>query len=110
MALQIAPTREHIAQTAFSSELAEFTDERPLSHEIVRKFIIERHSHVPADAEVEAAWTLATYELQEAVASFETAFSVAIKIATTQMAPVLDGLHWRVETVDEPILWPVIVL
>jgi hypothetical protein len=105
MALQIARTREHIARTAFSSELAEFTEERPPSHEIVRKFIAERHGHTPDEPEIEAAWTLATYEMQESVASFETAFGVSIKIATTQMSPLLDGMHWRVETVDEPVLW-----
>jgi hypothetical protein len=105
MALQIARSREHIAQTAFSSELAEFTEERPPSREIVHRFINERHGHTPEDAEVEAARTLATFEMQEFVASFDTAFSVSMKNATTRMAPLLDGLHWRVETVDAPVLW-----
>jgi hypothetical protein len=105
MALQIARTREHIAQTAFASELAEFTEERPPGRDVVRRFIIERHGHTPEDPEVEAAWTLATVEMQESVASFEMAFSVSMKNATTRMAPLLDGLHWRVETVDAPVLW-----
>ena len=74
MALQIARTREHIAHSAFTSELAEFTDERPLSREVVRSFIIERHGHKPEDPEVEAAWTLATYEMKESVPSFDQAF------------------------------------
>lgn len=105
MALQIARTRERIAHTAFTSELLEFTDERPLSHDAVRMFITERHGHTPEDPEVEAAWTLATYEMQESVSSFEMAFSVAMENATIRMAPLLSGLHWRVETVDAPILW-----
>ena len=105
MALQIARTRERIAHTAFTSELREFTDERPLSHDAVRMFITERHGHTPEDPEVEAAWTLATYEMQESVSSFEMAFSVAMENATIRMAPLLSGLHWRVETVDAPILW-----
>jgi hypothetical protein len=105
MALQIARTRERIAHTAFTSELLEFTDERPLSHDAVRRFITERHGHTPEDPEVEAAWTLATYEMQESVSSFEKAFSVAMENATIRMAPLLSGLHWRVETVDAPVLW-----
>jgi Protein of unknown function (DUF4238) len=105
MALQIARTRERIAHNAFTSELLEFTDERPLSRDEVRRFISERHGHTPEDPEVEAAWTLATYEMQESVSSFEKAFSVAMENATIRMAPLLSGLHWRVETVDAPILW-----
>jgi hypothetical protein len=105
MALQIARTRERIAHTAFTSELLEFTKERPLSCEAVRRFITERHGHTPEDPEVEAAWTLATYEMQDSVPSFEKAFSVAMENATIRMAPLLGGLHWRVETVDAPILW-----
>jgi hypothetical protein len=105
MALQIARTRERIAHNAFTSELLEFTEERPLSRDEVRRFITERHGHTPEDPEVEAAWTLATYEMQESVPSFEKAFSVAMENATIRMAPLLGGLHWRVETVDAPILW-----
>ena len=86
MALQIARTRERIAHTAFTSELLEFTDERPLSHDAVRRFITERHGHTPEDSEVEAAWTLATYEMQESVSSFEKAFSVAMENATALAA------------------------
>jgi hypothetical protein len=105
MALQIARTREHIAQSAFTSELAEFTNQRPLSREAVRELIIERHGHTPDDPEVEAAWTLATYEMKESVPCFDQAFSIMIENATTSLAPLLDGMHWRVETVDAPILW-----
>jgi hypothetical protein len=91
MALQIARTREHIAQTAFASELAEFAEKRPPSREVVRKFILQRHGHTPEDAEVEAAWTLATFEImQERV---RQGVSISMEIATTKMAPLLDGLH-----------------
>ena len=106
MALQIARTREHIAQAAFGSELAEFTEERPPSRETVRRFIHERHRHEPKDAEVEAAWTLATFELMdESPPSFDYAFSIALGVATTKLAPLLGELHWRVELADQPILW-----
>jgi hypothetical protein len=72
MALQIARTREHIAQTTFEVELAEFTEERPPSRETVRAFIRQRHRHDPDDAEVEGAWTLAAIALtQETVPSFD---------------------------------------
>jgi hypothetical protein len=43
--------------------------------------------------------------MQESVSSFEKAFSVSMENATIRMAPLLSGLHWRVETVDAPILW-----
>jgi Protein of unknown function (DUF4238) len=35
----------------------------------------------------------------------EKAFSFAMENATIRMAPLLSGYHWRVETVDAPILW-----
>ena len=105
MALQIARTRERIAHNAFTSELLEFTDERPLTQDAVRRFITERHGHTPEDPEVEAAWSLATFETQDFVPSFEKVFSVSMENATIRMAPLLSGLHWRVETVDAPILW-----
>jgi hypothetical protein len=69
-------------------------------------FIRERHGHEPEDAEVEAAWSLATFEIMhESPPSFDDAFSISMDMATTQLAPVLDALHWRVEVADEPILW-----
>ena len=106
MALQIARTREHIAQATVAAELAEFTEDRPPSRETVRRFIIERHGHTPNDVEVEAAWTLASFEVMQGLPpSFDEAFSVSMDIATTKLAPLLDGLHWRVEIADTPILW-----
>lgn len=106
MALQIARTREHIARTAVASELAEFTEERPPSRDVVRRFIHERHGHAAEDAEVEAAWSLAAFEIMQAsVPSFNEAFSISMEVATTQLAPLLGALHWRVEIADAPILW-----
>jgi hypothetical protein len=43
--------------------------------------------------------------MQDFVPSFEKVFSISMENATTCMAPLLSGLHWRVETVDAPILW-----
>jgi hypothetical protein len=98
--------REHIAQTTFASDLAEFTEERPPSRDIVHRFIQERHGHSPEDAEVEAAWSLATFQImQGSLRSFDEAFSNSMGVATTQLAPLLGELHWRVETAEAPILW-----
>lgn len=106
MALQIARTREHIAQTTFASELAAFTEECPPSRETVRMFIREHHGHEPEDAEVEAAWTLAAFAIMhESPPSFDQAFSIAMEVATTRLAPVLGERHWRVEIAGQPVLW-----
>jgi hypothetical protein len=106
MALQIARTREHIAQATFVSELAEFTEERPPTQPSVRRFIQERHGHDPEEPEVAAAWTLAVSQLQQgSPPSFDEAFSISMDIAIRRLAPLIDGLHWRVETTVSPILW-----
>ena len=106
MALQFARTREHISKSMFVPELAEFTADRPPSRDVVCKFIQERYHHTPDDAEVEAAWDFATLQMMhESVPSFDQAFSLSMQIATTTMAPLFDGLHWRVEITDAPVLW-----
>ena len=106
MALQFARTREHISKSMFVSELAEFSEDRPPSRDVVRKFIQERYHHTPDDAEVQAAWDLAAYlMLHESVPSFDQAFSISMGIATTTMAPLFDGLLWRVEITGAPVLW-----
>jgi hypothetical protein len=106
MALQFARTREHISKSMFVPELAEFTADRPPSRDVVRKFIQERYHRTADDAEVEAAWDFATLQMMhESVPSFDQAFSLSMQIATTTMAPLFDGLHWRVEITDAPVLW-----
>jgi Protein of unknown function (DUF4238) len=73
---------------------------------VVRRFIIERHSHTPDDPEVEAAWNLAVFQIMhESPPSFDLAFSISMDVATTKIAPLLDGLHWRVESARAPVLW-----
>jgi hypothetical protein len=71
-----------------------------------RRGILERHGHEPDDPEVEAAWTLAAFEIMhESPPSFADAFSISMDVATTKIAPMLDGLHWHVEITDAPVLW-----
>jgi hypothetical protein len=107
LALQIARTREHVAQATFPAELADFTHEIPPSRDTVLAFIRERHRHEPADAEVEAAWTLDAVAIKEGEPppSFDEMFPMSMDVATTKLAPLLDQRHWRVEATDQPVLW-----
>jgi Protein of unknown function (DUF4238) len=86
--------------------LAAFTAERPPTRETIRSFIRERHKHDPAQAEVEAAWNIAAYLLmQDDPPTFDDIFSISLGIGVNQTAPLLQGLHWRVDRTNEPILW-----
>lgn len=106
MALQIARSREHIASSTFIAELAEYKPERPLTRAAVRTFIRARHGHVPGDREVEAAWTLAHFQIEQGlVPTLDQAFSASMDVAVRDLAPLLSSRHWRVERSLEPILW-----
>jgi hypothetical protein len=106
LAVQVARTREHIAQATFASELAEFTDERPPGRDTVRRFIRQRHGHDPDAAEVEGAWNLAAFQIMsQSPPSFDEAFSIGLDVAATKLAPLFSQLHWRVELGDQPVLW-----
>lgn len=104
-ALQVARTREHLTRTTVSAQLAEFTGERPISKDKVREFIKIRLRHDPDDTEVDAAWSLVNYELTFGQPTVDEAFSISMDVAVRQMAPLFENLNWRVETVDQPVLW-----
>lgn len=105
MALQVARTREHLARTTVSAQLADFTDERPISKGKVKDFFALRLRHDADDIEVEAAWTLVNYELTLGQPTVDEAFSISMDIAVQKLAPLFENLNWRVETVDQPVLW-----
>jgi hypothetical protein len=65
-AVQWARTRESILRREFVADIAAFTDERPLSQDAVRQYLAERHlGFPPEDAEVEGAWTIANYVIEQ---------------------------------------------
>jgi hypothetical protein len=105
MALQVARTREHLTRTTLSAQLAAYTDERPIPRKAVRAFLLKRLRHDADDTEVEAAWSLTNYELSLGQPTVDEAFSISMDIAVRQMAPLFENLHWRVETLDQPVLW-----
>jgi hypothetical protein len=105
MALQVARTREHLTRTTLSAQIAAYTDERPIPRNAVRAFLLKRLRHDADDTEVEAAWSLANYELSLGQPTVDKAFSISMDIAVRQMAPLFENLHWRVETLDQPVLW-----
>jgi hypothetical protein len=105
MALQVARTREHLARATVSAQLADFTEERPISKEWVREFLKTRLRHDADETEVEAAWSLVNYELTLGQPTVDEAFWISMDVAVRQMAPLFESRNWRVETVDQPVLW-----
>lgn len=106
IALQIARTREHIAQASFVVEVAEYAKAIPPTREEVRDFLMSRYCYQPGETELEAAWTLAHVQLtNEPSLSFDDVFSVSMDVAVTKLAPLIAGLHWRVERCSTPVLW-----
>lgn len=105
MALQVARTREHLARTTLVAQLADFADERPISHDKLRAFLKTKLRHDADDTEVEAASALVNYELTLGEPTVDEAFSISMDVAVRQIAPLFENLNWRVETVDQPVLW-----
>ena len=106
IALQIARTREHILCTTFVERLAEAKQERPLTREAVCDFLRVELGADPGTQEVEGAWTLASFLADKGgLRSFDEAFSMSIDVALKSLEPLINALHWRVETVNEPVLW-----
>jgi hypothetical protein len=106
-AFQLARTRQHIAQSEFSASVAAFSSERPVSRDVVRRFLVEKHlGFRPSDAEVGAAWTIVTYVLDSGdPPSRDEVLGMALEAAVKELAPRLSNMKWTVETCRKRILF-----
>lgn len=105
--LQIARTREHIAQVEFITALGDSTADRPLTREAVRRYLVEQHlGFEPNDSEVEGAWSLARALVErEDLPTREDLFGISLDIAVTKLAPCIQEMTWTLELGRRPILY-----
>jgi hypothetical protein len=115
LALQIVRTREYVYRWMFPLFAAEYTGERPVSLEGMRRFLTEEYlGEVPRESEVQGAFDLANYTLSKGMPDKGVILSMLLKLAGEQLAPLLAKMAWAVEisrdhafvTSDRPIcMW-----
>lgn len=99
LALQRARTPEHLDQWLFPIKAAEFTNERPMSYDGMRRFLTEVHLGVrPVDSEVAAACDFANYVLTKGPPTKQQLLTMMIEIAERKITPHLAEMAWSVET------------
>jgi hypothetical protein len=106
-AIQLARTREHVAQLEFLNSFARFSARRPVEREDIRAFLTERHLRFPpSDREVEAAWTFAYVTLNngEPLGKDEV-MAILLGVAVREIGPRLARFHWTVEHCRRPMLF-----
>lgn len=106
-ALQFVRTPQSLARRNFVASVAEFTSERPVSKDSVRRFLAEEYlGFAPEDAEVECAWILVTHAMDTGdLPTSDETFTMAMDVALKEIAPRLGQLRWTVETCRKPILF-----
>lgn len=97
MAHQLTRTLKHTNQVEFLTDLAASTTARPITQDAVRAYLHKLDGTKPQDAEVYAAWTLAT----GAPAGIENmtrddAIKMSMDIALKLIAPRLQARVWTV--------------
>ena len=97
----------HLEVDVRTRKLAEFTADRPPSRDVVCKFIQERYHHTPDDAVAGGGMGFrhSSDDARIGACPSTRRSRLSMQIATTTMAPLFDGLHWRVEITDAPVLW-----
>ncbi len=102
--LLIARTREHIAQAEFVLSVAESTAARPVSRDAVRRYLAEEHlGFDPADAELEAAWSLVSVMVNQGdLPTREALLGMSLDIVVSGLAPSIESMTWTVETCRRP--------
>ena len=106
-AVQLSRTRERVAQAEFLRAFADFSNRRPVTKEDIRAFLIERHLRFePSDGEVEGAWTLASYALNDGEPqSKDEVMAMLFHIARNEIGPRLTTMFgWTVEHCRKPTL------
>jgi Protein of unknown function (DUF4238) len=115
LALQIVRTREHVGQWMFPLAVAEYTGERPISREGMRRFLAEEYlGEAPRESEVQGALDFANYMLSKGMPEKGEILSMLLRTASEQLAPRLAKMAWAVEisrdcaffTTDRPVaMW-----
>jgi hypothetical protein len=115
LALQIVRTREYVYRWMFPLDAAEYTGERPISLEGMRRFLTEQYlGEKPREAEVQGAFDFANYALSKGMPEKDEILSMLLRIAGEQLAPRLAEMAWAVEistghafvTADRPVcMW-----
>lgn len=98
LALQIVRTREYVGRWMFPLAAAEYTGERPISREGMRRFLTEEYlGEVPREQEVQGAFDFANYMLSKGMPSKHEILSMLLRNASEQLAPRLAKMAWAVE-------------
>jgi len=98
LALQIVRTREHVGQWMFPLDAAEYTGERPISHEGMRRFLTEEYlGEAPSEQEIQGAFDFANYMLSKGMPEKREILSMLLRVASEQLAPRLAKMAWAVE-------------
>jgi len=115
LALQIVRTREHVGQWTFPLAAAEYTGERPISREGMRRFLTEEYlGEAPSEQEIQGALDFANYVLSKGMPEKREILSILFRNASEQLAPRLAKMAWAVEisrdcafvTTDRPVaMW-----
>jgi Protein of unknown function (DUF4238) len=115
LALQIVRTREHVGQWMFPLAAAEYTGERPISREGMRRFLTEEYlGEAPPEQEMQGALDFANYMLLKGMPEKREILSILFRNASEQLAPRLAKMAWAVEiskdrafvTTDRPVaMW-----
>jgi hypothetical protein len=103
LALQIVRTREHLGQWMFPVAAAEYTGERPISHEGMRRFLTEDYlGEAPREQELQGALDFANYMLSKGMPEKREIISMSLGVASEQLAPRLAKMAWAVEMSSDP--------
>ncbi|WP_407654827.1 DUF4238 domain-containing protein [Actinomadura luzonensis] len=114
LALQLVRTPERLDRIMFPIDAANFTGERPVSFEGMRRFLRKYLGEPPTDSEIRGALDFTNYVLSRGEVTKREAFHILVKSAEEQLAPRLAAMAWSVEksplrtfiTTDRPVvLW-----
>jgi hypothetical protein len=98
LALQIVRTREYVYRWMFPLYAAEYTGERPVSIEGMRRFLTEEYfGEAPRESEVQGAFDFANYALSKAMPDKGEILSMLLRTASEQLSPRLAKMAWAVE-------------
>jgi hypothetical protein len=113
LALQIVRTREHVGRWVFPLDAAEFTGERPISQEGMRRFLAEYLGETPREQEIQGALDFANYMLSKGMPGKQEILSILFR-SGEELAAKLAKMAWAVEisndrrfvTTDRPVaMW-----
>ncbi|MFI7430713.1 DUF4238 domain-containing protein [Micromonospora sp. NPDC049836] len=112
LALQLVRTPEHLDRFLFPLAAAEFTGERPISRDGMRRFLTDEYlGEPPAEPELQGALDFANYVLSQGEPTKREIFSILFRIADEELTPRLGAMAWAVEisprhafvTTDRPV-------